>query len=101
MNYVEFFQSKIDDLKQEERYRVFANLARNVGCFPRATCQDRNSGLTRQVDVWCSNDYLGMGQSDLILGAIESALREARKAGAKVPDAVIAKYRGSGWEHKP
>jgi 5-aminolevulinate synthase len=76
MNYVEFFQSKIDELKREERYRVFANLARNVGSFPRATYQDPNSGLTRQVDVWCSNDYLGMGQSNLILGAIESALRE-------------------------
>jgi 5-aminolevulinate synthase len=76
MNYVEHFKSKIDELKQEHRYRIFANLARTAGSFPRATYCDPDSGLMRQVDVWCSNDYLGMGQNDLVLRAIESALRE-------------------------
>jgi 5-aminolevulinate synthase len=54
----EFFTTRLDALKAEERYRVFAELERRVGEFPRAL----EHRLGSDVTVWCSNDYLGMGQ---------------------------------------
>ena len=76
MDYAQHFRSKIDELKDEQRYRVFANLARSVGSFPEAKYHDYGTGGNRLVQVWCSNDYLGMGQSELVLDAVQSALRE-------------------------
>ncbi|HTO68213.1 MAG TPA: 5-aminolevulinate synthase [Bradyrhizobium sp.] len=76
MDYVKHFQAKIDELKRDQRYRVFANLARSVGSFPQATYHDGQIGANREVQVWCSNDYLGMGQSEMVLNAVQSALWE-------------------------
>ena len=74
MNYESFFKSKIDDLKSEGRYRVFADLARKKGNFPNATFF--NEGNKKNVIVWCSNDYLGMGQNSKVISAMELALEE-------------------------
>ncbi|MCW2245717.1 5-aminolevulinate synthase [Azospirillum fermentarium] len=73
MNYESFFRSQIDLLKQEGRYRVFANLERHAGNFPVATFRDAG-GREHDVTVWCSNDYLGMGQNPVVLGAMHAAL---------------------------
>ncbi len=72
------FQSKIAELNDEQKYRVFANLARSVGSVPEATYHDYDyrAGANRLVQVWCSNDYRGMGQSELVFDAVQSALRE-------------------------
>jgi 5-aminolevulinate synthase len=72
MNYDAFFQNALDGLKQEGRYRVFADLERQKGDFPRAT--RHANGVRHDVTVWCSNDYLGMGQHPAVLEAMHEAL---------------------------
>lgn len=73
INYNHFFQSAIDNLYQEGRYRVFANLKRIAGSFPSAKLYT-DDGQEKIVTVWCSNDYLGMGQHPLVNKAMKEAL---------------------------
>jgi 5-aminolevulinate synthase len=73
MNYERFFAEQVGGLKAEGRYRVFADLERQAGAFPQATYHGVGSG--RSVTVWCSNDYLGMGQHPRVLAAAIEALR--------------------------
>lgn len=75
MDYRRHFADKLAGLKQEGRYRVFADLARQAGRFPRAT-RWRPDGSTHEVIVWCSNDYLGMGQHPVVLDAMRTAIDE-------------------------
>jgi 5-aminolevulinate synthase len=72
MNYEAFFQRQIDGLHRDGNYRVFADLQRRAGQFPRATHHHKRG--PRQVTVWCSNDYLGMGQHKTVLEAMHEAL---------------------------
>ena len=75
MDYESFFRQQIGTLRQDGRYRVFADLERHAGAFPRATYRDAG-GVERPVTVWCSNDYLGMGQNPVVLEAMHAALDE-------------------------
>ena len=72
MDYYRFFESALAALRAEGRYRVFADLDRCAGAFPRATW--RGGGRAREVTVWCSNDYLGMGQHPSVLAAMRDAI---------------------------
>jgi 5-aminolevulinate synthase len=72
MDYETFFRDRIADLHQEGRYRVFADLERHAGQFPRATYHTATG--PREVVVWCSNDYLGMGQHPAVLQAMHEAI---------------------------
>src|SRR4051794_34826858 len=74
MDYEAFFRTQIDNLKREGRYRVFADLERRAGSFPRAKHYDSVTGEVQEVTVWCSNDYLGMGQNPVVLNAMHEAL---------------------------
>jgi len=72
MNYEKYFRAQLDGLHAEGRYRVFADLERQAGAFPRAT-HHTDCGQY-PVTVWCSNDYLGMGQHPDVLDAMHEAL---------------------------
>ena len=74
-----FFKDAIDDLHQEGRYRVFADLERRAGSFPKAIRHTENG--PQDVTVWCSNDYLGMGQHPKVIAAMKEAI-ESCGAGA-------------------
>src|SRR3989440_3234863 len=71
MDYEGYFKQRLHALRAEGRYRVFADLERRCGRFPRA--YDHRIGA--EVTVWCSNDYLGMGQHPAVLQAMQETLR--------------------------
>jgi 5-aminolevulinate synthase len=80
MTYDRFFSAAIARLHEERRYRVFAELERIAGRFPHATW--RSADGLRPVVIWCSNDYLGMGQHPNVIGAmVETATRLGAGAG--------------------
>ncbi len=72
MDYQNFFRSELDKLRDEGNYRVFADLERERGNFPQAANFIEDS--VRKVTIWCSNDYLGMGQHPVVLSAMHDAL---------------------------
>ena len=75
MNYDQIFDEAIARLHEEGRYRVFIDILRNKGAFPNARCFAGHNG-PKPVTVWCSNDYLAMGQHPKVIEAMEEALHD-------------------------
>ena len=75
MDYSKVFNAAIDRLHEEGRYRVFIDILRNKGAFPNARCFAGHNG-PKPITVWCSNDYLGMGQHPKVIAAMEEALQD-------------------------
>src|SRR5436305_11101142 len=74
LNYDAIFKSAIERLHEEGRYRVFIDILRTKGSFPNAHCFGGNG--PKPITVWCSNDYLSMGQHPSVVEAMETALHE-------------------------
>ena len=72
MDYQTYFRSELDHLREQGNYRVFADLERERGNFPNA--DNHINDAVRKVTIWCSNDYLGMGQHPTVLNAMHDAI---------------------------
>jgi 5-aminolevulinate synthase len=75
VNYNAIFEKAIDRLHAEGRYRVFIDILRNKGSYPNARCFAGHNG-PKNITVWCSNDYLCMGQNPHVISAMENALHD-------------------------
>jgi len=75
LNYDQIFDQAIDRLHSEGRYRVFIDILRNKGAYPNARCFHGHNG-PKPITVWCSNDYLAMGQHPAVISAMEGALHD-------------------------
>ena len=75
MNYHDMFRARLDKLKDEGNYRVFAELERQMGDFPTANWYaEADAPVVEGITVWCSNDYLGQGQNPVVIDAMKEAL---------------------------
>src|ERR1700750_1457757 len=74
-DYRRIFSGAIDRLHAEGRYRVFIEILRNQGAYPNARCFAGHNG-PKPITVWCSNDYLSMGQHPKVIAAMEEALHD-------------------------
>src|SRR5688572_18071838 len=72
MDYAKYLSAALDAVRREGRYRVFADLKRTRGAFPEA--RHFADGSSRDITVWCSNDYLGMGQNPKVTAAMHEAI---------------------------
>ena len=72
IDYRKFFSDALAKIKSEGRYRVFAELSRERGAYPKARLHEGST--TREVTVWCSNDYLAMAQHPIVISAMKEAL---------------------------
>ena len=75
MDFDAIFDAQLAQLKEEGNYRIFAELERKCGQFPKAKCYDDDT--PDEVTVWCSNDYLGMGQHPKVREAMKNAIDTA------------------------
>ena len=100
MDYKAAFEKAVDQVKDEGRYRVFADLKRYRGRFPRA-CWTREDGSQREVVVWCSNDYLGQGQNPVVHrghaqgASTRPARARAARATSPAPPTITSSSRPS------
>ena len=73
-NYENYFRNIIQSIKNEGRYRVFIDILRKSKNFPNAAWYEEGKNIPEDITVWCSNDYLGMGQNKLVLNAMKDAI---------------------------
>ena len=91
MDYAAAIDAALGRLHAEGRYRVFIDIERQRGRFPRALWR-RPDGTSREIVVWCGNDYLGMGQHPAVIEAMHAAL-DAGGAGSGIVGASALRFR--------
>ena len=74
--YRDIFQNAVDNVRDEGRYRIFRDIRRKNGAFPKAIWY-QNNNREKEIKVWCANDYLGMGQNECVVEAVKSAVDTA------------------------
>ena len=79
MDYRGIFEDAVDALRQEKRYRVFADLERDRRPLSRARSIATRPTMPREITIWCSNDYLGMGQHPKVIAAMQETAGQARR----------------------
>jgi 5-aminolevulinate synthase len=92
MNFDKLFQAQLDQLKEEGNYRIFAELERACGQFPRVK---NHSNGQDEVTVWCSNDYLGMGQHPSVIEAMVTTVQDCGTGAGGTRN-----ISGNAWHHK-
>ncbi len=92
MDYDARFREAVEAVRSEGRYRVFADIRRRCGAFPRAVL--RTDAGERDITVWCSNDYLGMGENPVVLDAMRDAIARAGAGSGGTRN-----ISGSTWWH--
>ena len=92
MDFDTLFRGQLDTLRTEGNYRVFAELERKCGAFPRA---GNHGAGPDEVTVWCSNDYLGMGQNPKV---VEAMVETARACGTGAGGTRT--ISGTTWHHR-
>ena len=70
------FETAVETVREEGRYRIFRDIRRKAGAFPRATWF-KDDQTEQDITVWCSNDYLGMGQNPCVVEAVKAAVDKA------------------------
>ena len=84
MDYDSIFRAAIERLHDEGRYRVFIDILRTKGSYPNAQCFHGHNG-PKPITVWCSNDYLGMGQHPAVVAAMEDGAARGRRGLGRHP----------------
>ena len=82
-DFPEIFAARLDALKNEGRYRVFADIERIAGQFPKALYRATPGGGASEVTVWCSNDYLGQGQDPSVIAAMQDVIARTGAGGTR------------------
>jgi 5-aminolevulinate synthase len=90
MDYARKFRAALDAVHQEGRYRIFADVKRRCGAYPSAV--HYAGSQTRSITVWCSNDYLGMGQHPAVIAAMHEAI-DTVGAGSGGTRYMVVKHR--------
>jgi 5-aminolevulinate synthase len=105
MDYKTYFANRLRDLREEGRYRVFCDLERRAGMFPKAL--NHRDGDTREVTIWCSNDYMGMGMNPVVTDAIAERVRRCgagaggtRNISGTTHDHVLLEEELASWHNK-
>ena len=100
MDHIGRFEGLISEMKADGRYRTFVELERMAGQFPAALLRGRD-GRSRRVTVWCSNDYLGMGQHPDVLAAMHDAIFRFGAGTGGTRNAISPGPTGSMSSSKP
>ncbi|WP_374308039.1 5-aminolevulinate synthase [Dongia sp.] len=106
-DFAAIFAARLDALKSEGRYRVFADIERIAGRFPQALYRETPDGAPTEVTIWCSNDYLGQGQDQSVMAAMQDVIARTgagaggtRNISGNSHELVALEHELAAWHEK-